>query len=262
MSAVANAEAIAALPSPGDDAFDWATEGNVDLIPLDKLENVPSGEGGVRVAATSKLVPTTLYATAAVGSGWRELTLTEDLPTDGGLIEFRIAGTGEGGGEYAIATADEIANTIATAIAPTNYVGALPIKTMAQNDEGFGHDTVIVRKSDEANKIWVRLGRILASTWTIKSFGIVTTVVTRGGAGNALFPRRGLQTWVAEDVDEIVNVEGNAYKIVPDLHAGHGKVATPRTLTHANFVGIVANPAHVTGGVHGHVLLRNGHRRF
>ena len=140
------------------------------------------GGGEVSGTATSALTPTELYAEAAVAGGWQELTLLEDLPTEGALIEFRVSPSGAGPGEYALATAVAIASTTEASSTPSGIAGALPIKTMEATSNSFGHDTILIQKSDEANKIWVRTGRSFAGSWEIKSF-TVTTALTLEGAG-------------------------------------------------------------------------------
>ena len=147
---------------------------------------IAAGEDPTPITATAALASRTLFASAAVAANWQELTLTEDLPTEGQLIEFRLAAGGTGAGEYGLCTAEELANTTAANAAPANFNGSLPIKVMDYDDRGFGHDTLLVQKSDEANKIWVRTGRNVATSWTIKSFGITVEVTGEGGGSGIL----------------------------------------------------------------------------
>ena len=133
-----------------------ATDGSFELIEDDAAES-------------SDAPPIVLFATAAVSGGWTEITLTQAITT-GFLIEFRLAGVGSGGGEYALATADAILETSEASSAPSNYTGALPIKTMEAGNTGFGHDTLIVQRSDEANKLWVRTGRSIATSWKVTAY--------------------------------------------------------------------------------------------
>ena len=147
---------------------------------------IAAGEDPTPITATAAFAPRILFATAAVAGNWQELTLAEDLPTEGQLIEFRLAAGGTGAGEYGLCTAEELANTTAANAAPANFNGSLPIKVMDYDDRGFGHDTLLVQKSDEANKIWVRTGRNVATSWTIKSFGITVEVTGEGGGSGIL----------------------------------------------------------------------------
>ena len=210
------------------------------------------------VAATSELKSISLYAgTSSIGSNWQELTLLRDLPVKGVLIEFRIDGVGGGGGAYATATAEELAETTATGTAPGNYVGSLPLKVMSIGDTGFGHDTMIVRKSDEADKIWVRLGRGTSGIWTIKSFVIETDVtvdVIVAGTdlvGSFLRKEDDFKVYTAADYQSIRNVNGKLVYIGRGEHDAHDKAVTYRDLTDGDFVGVVENVYDLFGQTHG-----------
>ena len=80
---------------------------------------------------------------------------------------------------------------------------------------------------------------------------VAIVVAGGGGSSNALLPLRGVQTWEAENVDKIVDVEGDLFVIEQDHHVGHSKVATPRDLTDTDYVGIVSNVGFITGALHG-----------
>ena len=111
----------------------------------------------------------TLFAVAAVEGGWQEITLTEEIP-ENTIVEFRLGGIGQGPGEYGLATSSAIAETTPVAADPGDYSGALPMKSMDADDLRFGQDVILVQRSDESNKLWVRTGRELATTWQIKAF--------------------------------------------------------------------------------------------
>ena len=162
----------------------WARKGANTLIPPTALFGVNHATDrlvAISTAGAFQLIeadtpdagtpaePITLHAFANVGSGWREIDLTQPITT-GFLVEFRIADVGSGGGEYALATADAILATTPTSSAPTNYNGALPLKTMQAENTGFGHDVIIVRKSDEDTKLWVKTGRSTANSWQIIAY--------------------------------------------------------------------------------------------
>ena len=148
-------------------------QGAADAAQTDIDEHEAQHPGGGDDAGS----PVTLHAFANVGSGWREIDLTQPITT-GFLVEFRIADVGAGGGAYALATADVILATTPTSSAPTNYNGALPLKTMQAENVGFGHDTIIVRKSDEENKLWVKIGRGTANSWQIIAYPLYGRGVT------------------------------------------------------------------------------------
>ena len=138
-----------------------STEGAFQLIEADTPDDGGSAE------------PIVLFALAPVAGDWQEITLTQPITT-GFLIEFRLSGIGNGGGEYGLATASAILATTAASSNPgtNNYRGALPIKTMNAADQGFGHDVLLLRKSDEDNKLWVKTGREVATSWEITSHSL------------------------------------------------------------------------------------------
>ena len=126
-------------------------------------------EGVLGGAAGEGFEPTVLYASADVSGNWQELTLTEDLAL-GYIVSFQLAHKGSGGRSFVLATSNAILSTTEIDAAPSNYNNALVVKIAQTSVPGFGHDSMIIRKSDEANKLWVRTGRGAAENWSIIAY--------------------------------------------------------------------------------------------
>ena len=85
-----------------------------------------------------------------------ELTLSANIAA-GEKLSFIFTDIGRAYGE--VFTDELLALSTSYSAAPTRSGDGLVIKIHQANTEAFGHDSLYVFKSDEANKIWLSLGR-------------------------------------------------------------------------------------------------------
>ncbi len=181
---VTTRELLIAVRDGGGTTF---TDGDMLL----RIRHVPEGSSEELIKqyvedieATAKLSdPTVILDEGAIDNSWGEYTLTEEI-VGGYPYALRISEAGAGAGGYAMVPSKDIIDlTTAASAAPSNFNGAIPFKIQDGDSNAFGHDTLLVRKSDEANKIWARLGRSHTEsfTLTIRRYTIDVTI-----AGDAI----------------------------------------------------------------------------
>ena len=146
--------------------------------------NLPSGGGG----GNGSFNRTTILDVATVSTtAWTEVTLTEDLAT-GSILEVVSAeytsDANTGAFSPAFITSDELlSQATGVSTAPTNGVGSAGLKIHSPNataDNAFGHDTLRIRLSDEANKLWVRSARTNGSFNRLSIYKLLPTTSAGG----------------------------------------------------------------------------------
>ena len=111
-----------------------------------------------------------------------ELTLTADI-SRGYLLEFVEAGTPASVGYI---TSDLILDQTQTynSTPSANSLGRLAIKIQDSSDKAFGHDTIHLWRSDEANKLWFAAGRTGMQILTIRAYPLSAAVEDWAKSGN------------------------------------------------------------------------------
>ena len=132
-------------------------------------------------------VPVTLLSAGAVADPGAsvvgtELTLTANI-VRGYLLEFVEAGTPASVGYI---TSDQILDqTQQYGSTPSaNDLGRLALKIQTSSDKAYGHDSIHLWRSDEANKLWFATGRTGMQTLTIKAYPLSASVEDWAKSGN------------------------------------------------------------------------------
>ena len=132
-------------------------------------------------------IPVTLLSAGSVADPGAsvvaaELTLTADI-IRGYLLEFVEAGTPAAVGYI---TSDLILDQTQTynSTPSANDLGRLALKIQTSSDKAYGHDTIHLWRSDEANKIWFAAGRTGMQTLTIRAYPLSAAVEDWAKTGN------------------------------------------------------------------------------
>ena len=241
--------------NPGDYRVPLAKVGSQDRASA-TLPEIASAAGGTTGGGSVTLVPIVTsglqraviadaIAIAASSGDAQEITLTENLVA-GRILVFNPTGSP---GAYGMTFSDEILAKAAQAADPYNGVlgEAVPIKTHNPGDSNYGHETIYVWRSDEANKLWVKFGRSGAETLTVVRYAFnvdvridadsVSSVLAAVSLADAVEPTE-------DNVGLVQNIEGTLYIHDRSQHDGHGKTiggtASPGTwitLNHVDFLG-------------------------
>ena len=207
------------------------------------------GGGSVDITATARLRQETILAAGAVaaGSSASELTLTENIRA-GEVWTIRAAGSPPA---YWYLLTDDLLSRTAKSAAPTRSDSdSVTIKGHNPGDTSFGHETIFVWRSDEANKVWISFGRAGSETVRIDRNYIDVDADAEGGGGGS-----GVSGWIApqdaytaDHLHKFLILYDQPHRIEADPHDGHGKMvggtASPGTwitLSDDDFLGFYSH---------------------
>ena len=139
------------------------------------------------VIASAGAIPVTLLTSQSIADPGAsvvatELTLTANI-VRGYFLEFVEAGIPASVGYI---TSDLILDQSPTynSAPSANVPGRVAIKIQTSSDKTFGHDTIHLWRSDEANKIWFAAGRTGMQTLTIRAYPLSAAVEDWAKTGN------------------------------------------------------------------------------
>ena len=135
-----------------------------------------AGAGGGSVSATSRFRQETILSLHSLAAAvtMSEVTLLKNVAA-GELWSISYTGTP---GSYGLLMTDDLLAKTGQASAPLkNSEHVIPIKIHRRGDDSFGHSTIFIAKSDEANKIWMADAREESGVITIIRNHIDTVVV-------------------------------------------------------------------------------------
>lgn len=190
-------DATAPTPSSGDNDTSIAT-----------TAFVTAAVAASSTPATPAVLTQILDGASVSDDSVTEQTLTVDK-ADGYLYQFVFEGNPQGIG-YLIS--DHLIDQTQYATAPAkNAAGGIAVKIHQAGTTAFGHDSILVWNSDEADKLWVTQGRNSTATLDIYQYPLAgggggggTTVVANPG---------GLQT--TDPVLNELTVDGTRYDASP-----------------------------------------------
>ena len=144
-----------------------------------------STAGGSGVSPAS---PTELFATHSITSDWTRVRLTGAIP-DNHIIVFRLTPPdGVGGGAIGMCTSYDIQNTSPSTATPgTNiYTGALPIAIADYDDMQFAHDTLLVKRTDQFDRLYIKTGRERQVVLQIRAYPLQGVKGDKGDNGSGI----------------------------------------------------------------------------
>ena len=207
------------------------------------------GGGSIDITATARLRQETILAAGAVaaGSSASELTLTENIRA--GEI-WTIRADGSPPAYWYILTDDLLSRTAKSAAPTRSDSDSVTIKGHNPGDTSFGHETIFVWRSDEANKVWISFGRAGSETVRIDRNYIDVDADAEGGGGGS-----GVSGWIApqdaytaDHLHKFLILYDQPHRIEADPHEGHGKMvggtASPGTwitLSDDDFLGFYSH---------------------
>ena len=173
-------------PSARDTAIAAAVAAADHDTPAERDSAIAAAIAAAAIAGAGAIPVTLLSAGSVADPGASvvaaELTLTADI-IRGYLLEFVEAGTPASVGYI---TSDLILDQTQTynSTPSANDLGRLALKIQTSSDKAFGHDTIHLWRSDEADKIWFAAGRTGMQTLTIRAYPLSAAVEDWAKSGN------------------------------------------------------------------------------
>ena len=173
-------------PSARDTAIAAAVAAADHDTPAERDSAIAAAIAAAAIAGAGAIPVTLLSAGSVADPGASvvaaELTLTADI-IRGYLLEFVEAGTPASVGYI---TSDLILDQTQTynSTPSANDLGRLALKIQTSSDKAYGHDTIHLWRSDEANKIWFAAGRTGMQTLTIRAYPLSAAVEDWAKSGN------------------------------------------------------------------------------
>ena len=173
-------------PAARDTAIAAAVAAADHDTPAERDSAIAAAIAAAAIAGAGAIPVTLLSAGSVADPGASvvaaELTLTADI-IRGYLLEFVEAGTPASVGYI---TSDLILDQTQTynSTPSANDLGRLALKIQTSSDKDFGHDTIHLWRSDEADKIWFAAGRTGMQTLTIRAYPLSAAVEDWAKSGN------------------------------------------------------------------------------